>query len=465
MVCASPRRRRASCQVLALAAFLPAASPAFPAEAAASAADLIATLQPAVVSIETTKNTADTRGSNIAAQPSVTEQKAVGSGFFIDPTGVILTNRHVLADATQIIVTLNDTTRLRASLLASSAHSDLALLKVRAGWPVPTLRFGDSDHLRPGDPVFVVGNPLGFGSTVTSGIVSALDRVTPESGFGAFFQIDAALNKGNSGGPVFDQEGEVVGISTAFLTAGDEGGSVGLGLAIPSDDARIIVRRLGTDGRDALGWIGIQVQPVTAEIASALGVPAGPASIIERVDTDSPAARAGLNPGDIVLKIDDAAAMSPQRLNRQLAEARIGSVVRLAIWRDGTEQALPVAIEEAPGGNAAPAPVAPPVEPSSGHGILGLRLAPLTRDARARLGMAEQEQGALIEAVSTGSVAWDHAVTAASAIVRVDGAAVTSPADALRRIEDAVRRDRANLLLQLRDRQGLRWTVLPLKPA
>lgn len=291
---------------------------------AAPAADLVAILQPAVVNLSITTHTKTGDEGNIADQVSVAEHKVQSSGFFIDAAGVIVTNRHVITDATDIIAILHDTTRLRASVLSAASHSDLALLKAHAGKPVPTLHFGDSDRLRPGDPVLLIGNPVGLGSTVTAGIVSALDRVIPESQAGSFFQVDAPLNKGNSGGPVFNMDGEVVGISTAFATAGNEGGSVGLGFAIPSNETRATVDHLIAEGRDALGWIGVHVQPVTDEIAAAAGLPGARVSVITRVERDSPAVQAGPQGGDIITRIDNDDAMEPRRITRKIAGSTVG---------------------------------------------------------------------------------------------------------------------------------------------
>ena len=209
----------------------------FPARAelpAASTADLIATLQPAVVNISIVRYVrTEAPEGNMVGQATIAEHRIQGSGFFIDSAGIIVTNKHVITDAGDIIVILHDTTRLRASVAATATQSDIALLKVNTGRAVPTVTFGDSDDMRPGDPVFVIGNPFGLGSTVTAGIVSALDRNVVESQSGSFFQIDAALNPGNSGGPVFDKNGKVVGVSTALVNPGNENSSVGLGLAIP----------------------------------------------------------------------------------------------------------------------------------------------------------------------------------------------------------------------------------------
>ncbi|HET7883180.1 MAG TPA: trypsin-like peptidase domain-containing protein [Acetobacteraceae bacterium] len=427
---------------------------------ATSATDMIASVLPTVVSIAITKQSSVSGGSNIAAQTAVTEDKGVSSGFFINPNGTILTNRHVIADATEIIVTLHDRTRLRATVLATADHSDLALLQVHAGKPVPAAQLGNSDDLRQGDPVFAVGNPLGLGNTVTAGIVSALDRVRQESAFGTFFQIDAALNKGNSGGPVFDQTGQAVGISTAFLTGGNETGSVGLGLVIPSDDARLIVERLNAGGHDTLGWIGVHVQSVTPDIASAARLPSPAASIVARVDPDSPAMSAALGPGDIILAVDGENGMQPQRLNRVLAAASVGSVAQVTVWRDGQSQDVPVTIGEFPTAGKT-AITAVPHEAESGRGQLGLVLAPLTNDARARLGMTPQAPGAFVDGVAPDSAAWERGITAGSAIVNIDRQPVASPADARRHMQEAIDGGRPYLLVQVHDTQGLHWLVLP----
>lgn len=449
------------------AAAVASASSAIAGARAQSAADLIASLQPAVVNLSITKHTKTGDGGNVAGQTSIAERKAFSSGFFIDPAGVIVTNRHVVAGATEIIATLHDGTRLTARMLSAATRIDLALLKVNAGKPVPSLRFGDSDRLRTGDPVLVIGNPIGLGSTVTSGIVSALDRITPESEVGSFFQVDAPLNMGNSGGPVFNMDGEVIGVSTAFATAGTEGGSVGLGFAIPSNETRITIDRLKTDGRDSFGWIGVHVQPVTDDIAAAVHLPVGMSSIVTRVDGDSPAARAGLDSGDIILKISDEDMLEPTRIARRIAGSAVGSIVQIAILRDGEQLTFPVTIAEFAGNGAKSAsavPVSPEAPPIAARD-LGLELAPLTREVRARLGMTDQDRGVLVEHVNANSAASDRGITAGSVIIKVGRMSVTSPTEAQQRLKDAGTSDRAFILVLIRDEQGLRWMALPLKPA
>jgi serine protease Do len=432
------------------------------------AADLIATLQPSVVSLSIVRHTkTGAPAGNIVTQDAVTETRVQSSGFFVDPSGIILTNRHVIADASDIIVTLHDSTKLRASVVAVDTTDDIALLKANAGSAVPFLRFGDSDHLRPGDPVFIIGNPLGLGSTVTAGIVSAVDRNTQDSEAASFIQIDAALNVGNSGGPVLDAEGHVVGVSTALATPGDQGGSVGLGLAIPGNDARFIMGRLMAFGRLELGWIGIHVQPVTTDIAAALHLPSISGSIITRVDADSPAARAQLSAGDVVLNVEGSDLPGPRELNRKIASLANGSVTPITIWRAGIRQTLSVTVGALPSDSIAPMRpvVASPTSPRPDRGDLGLTLVPLTNDGRARLGMDAQQPGVLVDNVAANSVAWERGITAGSVILMVDTQPVAAPEDALRCITAAEKHGRPFLLLLVKASHGLRWTPLPLQPA
>jgi serine protease Do len=431
-----------------------------------SAADLIATLQPAVVNISIVRyvKKAGADEGNMADQATISERRVQSSGFFIDSSGIIVTNRHVIADASEIIVILHDTTRLKASVLATAAQSDIALLKVNANKAVPTVKFGDSNGLRPGDPVFVIGNPLGLGSTVTAGIVSALDRNTVESESGSFLQIDAALNLGNSGGPVFNTDGEVVGVSTALVTTGNEGGSVGLGLAIPGNDVRFVVDRLLNHGRLQLGWIGAHVQQVTVDIASAVGVSAAIGSIITGVDDDSPAVRAGLSDGDIILKVGGENVKGPQSLNRKIASSRIGSVTELVIWRDGIQRTVPVAIGESPTDSAMSKSAAPRSgEPTRiSRRDLGLVLGPITDDLRAKFAMTPQQAGVVVEDVVANSVAADRGIIAGSLIVNVNRQPITSPADVQLRVDAARKESRSFVLMLVRSSEGLRWMALPL---
>ncbi len=424
-----------------------------------SSAKMIAALLPEVVNLSVTKyDKPPAATGNMISQPSIKEDKAQASGFIIDSSGLIVTNRHAVGDAAEITVTLNDGTRLRGTVLTAVTQSDIALLKVNAERPLPSVKFGDSDKLCPGDPGYVIGNPFGFDSTITSGIVSALDRDMPESETGSFIQTDAALNRGNSGGPIFNQHGEVIAISTALYSAAPDTGFVGIGYAIPANDARFIINRLRANGQVKLGWIGAQVQAVTTDIAAAVGLATPAGSIVLDVGSDSPATHAGLSPGDIILKIDDRSVLNPRILNREIAESRIVSTVALRVWRDRALQVLPVTIGESPadltGAKTATGEVRQ--QPRVARDDLGLVVGPITEEIMQELGLAPgPSAGVAVRRVVANSVADDHGIARGSLILNIDRQPVTSSSDLQQRIDAARSERRGFLLLLLRNRSGL----------
>lgn len=427
-----------------------------------TAPDLIVRLEQAVVSISVeTRAQPGSTGGNLTNMPVVPGQTLVSSGFFITPSGLIVTNEHSVEKASAITVKLSDFTRLTACVVARTAQSDLALLRVYAGRPVPTLRFGDSDRLRQGDPVFIIGNPLGLGSTVTAGIVSARSRVTPDSLFGSFLQVDASLNHGSSGGPVIDDAGEVIGVATELLSPGT--GSVGVGLAIPSDDARLIVDQLRASGQVRLGWIGAHAQSMTQDIATTLKPPIAGGAVVTDLMTGGPAARAGLRVGDVILRVADHADLDVPTLDRLIAAATIGQGIKLLVWRDGRQQTVAVTVAEAP---APTGPVMPPTVLCHGapvdDGELGLRLGPLTDDARIGFGL-EGHGGVLVTDVLPNSSAALHTIVAGAVIENVDQHPVTAPADVQAGIAAARAAGRGFVLMLIRTGEGLRWVALPLK--
>ncbi len=432
----------------------------------ATIADQLATVLPSVVNLAVTKYiTTPAVPGNIASQPSVKQDKTEASGFIIDPSGLIVTNRHAVANAADVIAILNDGTRLRATLLAAADQSDIALLTVDAGRPLPALAFGDSDRLRPGDGVFAIGNPFGLGGTVTSGIVSALDRNTTESEAGSFIQIDAAINHGNSGGPVVDVNGAVIGIGTALFTTASESGSVGISYAIPSDFARFIVNQLRSDGHAVLGWIGAHVESVTGDIAAAVGRVTPGGSIVLSIDPGSPAALAGLSAGDVILKIGGEPVEEPRILNRIIAESRVGSTVGLTIWRGGALQMVPVVIGQAPPPQVGAQTVIPEGQ-APGRVVrddLGLIVGPVTDNIRHRLGLAATAIGVAVRTVVAHSAAADRGIQAGSLILNIDRLPVLQPPDVQRRIDAARRERRQFVLVLIEDAEGLRWVSLPLE--
>lgn len=429
---------------------------------------MIAALLPKIVNLSVTKyDKTPANPGNMASQPMLKKETTQASGFIIDPSGLIVTNRHAVADAADVTVILEDGTQLRGIVLAVAEPSDIALLKVNPDHPLPTVTFGDSDKLHPGDPVYVIGNPFGLGSTVTSGIISALERDTPQSGAGSFIQIDAPINRGNSGGPVVDVKGDVVAVSTALFSPGPQSGFVGIGYAIPANDARFIIDRLRTDGHVSLGWIGAHVQAVTADIASVVGFASPNGSIVLDVGKDTPAARAGIEAGDIILKVGDEAAPSPRILNRQIGEIRIGSTIHLTLWRAGAPQVLPVVIGETParqsGANSASSATRPHAQVARDD--LGLVVGPITDDVIRKLDLAAAPRtGVAITGVLPASVAADHAMKPGMVILNIDRLPVTSVSDVRRQLDAARTSGRRSVLLLLEDQHGLRWVALPLSP-
>jgi serine protease Do len=291
-----------------------------------------------------------------------------------------------------------------------------------------------------------------------------LDRNIVESESGSFFQIDAALNPGNSGGPVFNKDGTVVGVSTALVNPGNENSSVGLGLVIPGNDAQFIVHRLLEHGRVQLGWIGAHVQPVTTDIASAVGLPAVLGSIITDVDDNGPAAHAGLRESDIILKVGDQEVTGPRSLNREIASATIGDVTKLVVWRDGMRQTIPITIGESKADSTTSKPSLSQTGEAGRivHHDLGLVLGTITENTRAKLGMTTQLTGVEVQDVLLNSPAADRGITAGSLILNVHRQPVTSPADVRQRIDAARKENRSFVLVLVRGTQGLRWVALPL---
>ncbi|MGH6927991.1 MAG: Do family serine endopeptidase, partial [Dongiaceae bacterium] len=267
---------------------------------------------------------------------------ALGSGFIVDPSGYVVTNNHVVDHATDIKVTMSNGTEYSATLIGTDAKTDIAVLKIKASAPLPAVAFGDSDKVRVGDWVMAVGNPFGLGGTVTTGVVSARGRDLQSGPFDDFLQIDAAINRGNSGGPTFNLAGEVVGINTAI--ASPNGGSVGIGFAIPSDLARPVIAQLESHGTVERGWLGVGIQPVTPEIAAAIGLDKTMGAIVSQVEPNSPAEHAKLRKGDVIIGYNGRPIDEVRDLTRRVAETPAGKTANLEIWRDRSKVSLTVEI-------------------------------------------------------------------------------------------------------------------------
>lgn len=418
-------------------------------------ADLVAKVRPAVVNIATVEGADQTAGE---AQPNFQQEMpnfppgspfgemfrhffdgqgqmhmgpahALGSGFIIDPAGYIVTNNHVVDHAHQIKVTLTDGQSYPAKVVGRDPKTDVALLKIDAGKPVPYVAFGDSSNERIGDWVVAVGNPFGLGGTVTAGIVSGHDRDLNSGPYDDFLQIDAPINPGNSGGPVFNQSGQVIGIDTAIYSP--NGGSVGIGFAIPSSVATKVVAQLREHGKVERGWLGVAMQPLTPALASAIGHPGTLGVLINKVEPNSPASSADLRQGDVITAFNGQAIKDPRDLAMAVANAPAGSSVKLTILRDGKESSVEASIGQLPVQQASSQ------TEGSDSAPVGMALTSLTQDAQQQLGLGSSVKGAVVAQVTPGSKADESGVQSGDVIVRVGNQAVTSPADVVAKIHAA----------------------------
>ncbi|MFO1055714.1 MAG: DegQ family serine endoprotease [Dongiaceae bacterium] len=356
--------------------------------------------------------------------------RAVGSGFIIDPAGYIVTNNHVIENSDSIKVTLADGSTHDAKLIGTDPKTDVALIKID-GKDLPYVQFGDSAKARVGDWVLAIGDPYGLGGTVTAGIVSARGRDIGAGPYDDFIQIDAPINPGNSGGPLFDGSGKVIGVSTAIYSP--NGGSVGIGFAIPSATVSKIAAELRDHGKIERGWLGITMQPMTPELAQAMGRSNEDGVLVNAVQPDSPAAKAELQQGDIITAFDGKAVKDPKALARAVADAH-GSDAKITVMRDGKEQVLSAKIGQAPADQTASAEDAAGGE----RGAVGLALAPITPEMRDQLGLDGSVKGAVVTQVVPDSKAAASGLQEGDVILKVGGQAVASPKDAVQRIHAAM---------------------------
>ncbi|HWM31934.1 MAG TPA: Do family serine endopeptidase [Methyloceanibacter sp.] len=397
---------------------------------------------------------------------------SLGSGFVIDPSGLIVTNHHVIEGADEIIVNFTDGTKLKVvKILGHDPKTDLALLMVEPKKPLKAISFGDSSKMRVGDWVMAIGNPFGLGGSVTVGIISATKRDINAGPYDDFLQTDAAINRGNSGGPLFNMEGQVIGVNTAIISP--TGGSIGIGFAVPSNSAVQVVNQLKQYGETRRGWLGVHVQNVTEEIALSLGLQEPAGALVAKVSPDSPAADSGIQPSDVILKFDGQPIENMRDLPRAVAATPIGKNVALELLRKGQTVDVNVTVGRLPADEEAEDIIEDEADveeddaesealPSAREELLGLSIAPLTDELRDRYSIGKTIEGVIITEVKPDSPAAQKNVKAGDVIVEVTQEKVTQPQDVMDRLLAVKQSGRRSVLLLLSDAKGeLRFVAVP----
>jgi serine protease Do len=363
---------------------------------------------------------------------------SLGSGFIIDPSGLVVTNNHVIADSDEIHVILNDGTKLKAEIVGKDTKSDLALLRVHPDKPLKAVKFGDSDKLRLGEWVIAIGNPYSLGGTVTAGIVSARNRDINSGPYDNYIQTDAAINRGNSGGPLFNLNGEVVGVNTAIYSP--TGGSIGIGFAVPSNSAVPVIDQLRQYGETRRGWLGVRIQPVTDDLADSLGVKPPRGALVAGVDDRGPAKPGGIQAGDVVVVFDGHQIKEMHDLPRIVADTPVGKEVDVVVIRQGKEETHRVKIGRLEDGEKLAAlekKTAAPEQKTVVQKTLGLELAALSDDLRKKFKVRDDVKGVLVTDVdaSVAAAQPDKRLAPGDVIVEVQYQQVGTPADLQNRVD------------------------------
>jgi len=455
-----------------------------------SFADMAERLLPSVVNISTTQTVDADRGPSIPnfpegspfrdffdeffdrhggrPMPGPRQATSLGSGFIIDASGYIVTNNHVIADADEVTVTLHDDTALKAEIVGRDTKTDVALLKVTSDDPLPAVSWGDSDVSRVGDWVMAIGNPFGLGGSVTAGIISARARDINAGPYDNFIQTDASINRGNSGGPLFNMDGDVIGINTAIFSP--SGGSVGIGFAVPANLAKQVISDLKEFGRTRRGWLGVRIQTVTPEIAESLSLDDARGALVASVTEGGPAKEAGIRAGDVVLTFNGRDIEEMRRLPRIVAETEVGSSVPVEVWRDGEKVSVTVnlgELEEAEesGLLASDQPNGGPGGPGSAgpsSTVLGLTLKAITPELASDFDLAEDTAGVVITDVNADSDAAAKGLRPGHVIVEVNQTPVTSPSEVKAALDAARDSGRSSVLLLVQRDGSMSFLALKL---
>ena len=450
-----------------------------PSGAPMSFADLIERVRPAVVSISVRQRPNAERPPAEGLPPGFEEffrgnpgspgglpPTSLGSGFFVDGSGVIVTNHHVVEGAEEITIRTSDGRDHIADIVGSDEATDIAVLRVRGGGNFRFVTFDDARHVRVGDWVVAVGNPFGLDGTATAGIVSAMGRRDAgSSAYVDYMQIDAPINRGNSGGPTFDLNGNVIGVNSAIFSP--TGGNVGIGFAIPAQTANTIVQQILRSGRVTRGWIGVSIQGLDDDLARSLGLEDTRGALVGSVVADGPAARGGLQQGDVILSLNGNRIEDNRDLTQRIGATGVGDTARVEILRGGQRRTLNVRLGERPSeqqlaaDNSTPSAPTPDVAPQAGvaQSSLGLSVRPLTQADRTRFELGANAGGLVITSVLPASDAASKFIQAGDVILQAGGRAVRTPQE-LSTAADAARRANRPLLLQIDGQGGRRFVAV-----
>lgn len=426
-----------------------------------SFADLAEKLTPSVVNISSFSQSETENGEG-----NTPLSESLGSGFIIDGNGYIITNNHVVDKAESISITLSDNTKTEARVIGKDPKTDLALIKIETKRPLNAVKFGDSDKIRVGDWVLAIGNPFGLGSSVTAGIVSAKSRDIESGPYDSFIQTDASINQGNSGGPMFNLQGEVIGISSAIFST--IGASQGVGFAIPANLAGWVISQLKEHGEVKRGWIGIKIQPNTPEIADSLGISANQGVVVSGVTEQGSAQKAGLQAGDIVLSFNRQPIDNTKNLSRLIAETKIGTPAPIEIWRSGQKQTLTVPIELMPEEtplSAAKETASDAAEtPDNGESlnIIGFTVKEISPELAERYKLAPSTSGVVVTDILPNSDASRKGIKIGDIIVKIDKRNIIGESAFHEYVNDARRENNRPVLLAIQGQEALHFVAVKL---
>ena len=441
-----------------------------------SFADLAEELSPSVVNISTAQNIERGEdgpgGSPLEdlfkdlyprGRPNGPRQvQSLGSGFVISADGIIVTNNHVIEEADEITVNFADGLSLEAKVIGTDPQTDLAVLKVEHDAPLNFVAFGDSDVARVGDWVLAIGNPFGFSGSVSAGIISARNRNINAGRYDDFIQTDAAINRGNSGGPLFNMDGEVIGVNTAIISP--TGGSIGIGFSVPSNLAKKIVAQLQEFGVTRRGWLGVRIQNVDEDMAEAVGLEEPKGALVADVTAGGPAETGGVQAGDVILKFDGKDVEEMRDLPRLVADTEVDKTVRVVVFRKGKTQTLKVTIGLLKEGETGAAESPDTEEEVPGEGtsvdLVGMILKPLTSAAREEFGIADDVTGVLVAEVDPAGVAGGKGVRPGDVIVEVGQEPVATPAEVEARLNEAKENAKNTVLFLIQSQGDLRFVPL-----